>query len=147
MSGMAKSGDAFDFKEYGDTCRGVIARVKEPFMVVNQFNGNEEQKMVITVTQPDGTEAAIWLRTDPPNNIARAVTKAVEPHGYEIEDGARIAVQYVGEEDIGKGNPMKVFTCLYEPPVKGVTLEVVPEPVAVVETPAPVAPAEDLLDF
>ncbi len=149
MTQFAAAGDAFEFKEFGDTCRGIVARVKPPFDTISRFTGNEEQKMVITVTQEDGTEAAIWLRTNPFSNIAGAVRDAVADHGGKIEDGARIAVQYVSDQDVGKGEPMHVYTCAYAPPVKSVLLESVAEPVQapVVTEPAQLAPAEDLLDF
>ncbi len=151
MSEFAAAGDAFDFENHGDTCRGIIARVKPPFMTVNKWTNAAEQKMVITVTQSDGTETAIWLPTDPFKQITGAVRDAVvkSTGSFKIEEGARIAVQYVSDQDVGKGNPMHVFTCAYAPPANAVMLESVAESVQapVVAEPAQPAPAEDLLDL
>ena len=63
----------------------------------------------------DDGKRAIYLRRF--TNIHAAVGKAVKGAGKDaLENGGKLAVKFLDEEDTGKGNPLKKFGAKYEPP-------------------------------
>jgi len=105
----APAGDAFKFNEIGDKVKGVIthAEVKDQ---VNKFTNKDETVMVVTLETEDGDSWKLYPRISPGSQMARVIGDAVKEAGAKSLDvGGTLAVAYTDEEDIGKGNPMKVY--------------------------------------
>jgi len=112
----APAGDAFKFESINDKIKGVIthAEMKDQ---VNKFTNKDETVLVITIETEDGESAKVYPRTAPGSQMARVISDAVVAAGQtSLEVGGTLAVQWTGEEDIGKGNPMKVYAAAYEAP-------------------------------
>lgn len=113
------SGDTFKFEKIGDTLTGTITQVSDPFDRTSKFNDRQETVYPIGITGTDGAQRIIWptRRDTGPTPLLQAIVDAVIKAGaksYAV--GGKLAVRYSEDRDIGKGNPMKVYTAKYEPP-------------------------------
>ncbi len=146
MTEFASPGKAYSWKgsEIGTTVRGVITQAKAPEWQRNYGDDGDELVAVITIEQEDGEETALYVVLKPSNFLGNALADAVDG---KIDVGGRIAVQYTGDKDTGKGNPARMFKVEYAAPAKTVLLDVSRPAEAVTAPTVHPAPAEDLLDF
>lgn len=120
-------GKALKFNQVGDTYAGVIQSLK----VTQQtkfpsgdpdFNkdGTPKKQIVATLStslrdpsepDDDGTRN-LYIK----GNLQFAVSKALKKHGLKAPQvGGTIVVKFSGQEDTGKGNPLKLFEAAYKP--------------------------------
>ncbi len=146
ISGYERQGTSYKWEAVGAILKGEIVRVAEIDHDWPNFNRDGVESMLrFTVANEDG-EHGVYCRLKPFQAMGTAIVDAVQVHGPTIDVGAKIAIQRMPDLQTPNGMAHQ-FVAQYAPPTAGVTLEAVPDPVAVVETPAPAAPAEDLLDF
>ncbi len=146
ISGYERQGTSYKWDAVGDTLKGEIVRVGAIDHDWPNFNRDGVESMLpFTVANEDG-EHGVYCRLKPFAALGGAIVEAVQVHGSTIDVGAKIAIQRLPDLKTPNGMAHQ-YVAQYAPPTAGVTLEAVPDPVAVVETPAPVQPAEDLLDF
>lgn len=119
LLGSSGGAPAARFEAIGDTVKGrVVSAVKrqqtdfatrEP-----KFwpDGNPKWQIGITVATDDGDEVCIWAK----GQMLKAIRDAVAATGGKLEPEGILAVRYDSDEDVGKGNPMKVFVAQYKAP-------------------------------
>jgi len=108
------SGEAAKFDTIGDTLKGVVSYVGKWVERTNKFTNKQEEVLKIIVETDDGPRAIYPVKG---KQMPRAIGDALRASGAAaLEVGGRLAVRYSGNEDTGKGNPMKVFVAQYEPP-------------------------------
>ncbi|MEM7342460.1 MAG: hypothetical protein AAF467_27730 [Actinomycetota bacterium] len=115
-------GDSFKFTDRGDKVAGTIIHVDETVRE-NQFNGNNEKVLRITLDTDDGTKI-IWPVTNTnvdgdgyASRMAKAIVAAIRAaNATTLEVGARLGVEYYDDQDTDKGNPAKLYRAQYKPP-------------------------------
>src|SRR5262245_5882142 len=109
-----ESFDPFTFENIGDAARGIIMDV--PRVGDTQFG----ERLIVNLKTPEGPRT-LWVK---PGSMAQAVRDAVKAAGTaEMAEGGELAIAYTGERDTGKGNPMKLYTAKYKPPVGALNVE------------------------
>ncbi len=87
-------GDTFTFENVGDQLVGVFSnREKRQGM-------QGEMKLVVTLTEPDGTEQTVWC----PRDLAQEFKK------QQPELGAKLRITLIELKHTGQPSPMKIFT-------------------------------------
>jgi hypothetical protein len=98
----------------GTTYEGVIVEDGDWRDMTNQFSGLVEKKAVMNIRIDDGTQVAIWYAYN--RGIAQAIAAALDEAGLEATAvGQRLKLQYVGDQAVGKGNPMKMYRAKITP--------------------------------
>lgn len=83
---------------------------------------------VMEIESADGTAHTVWCSA---SRLRRAMEEA------NVGEGDRIRIEFEGEMDVGKGNPLKLYT------VRKWAAESGPEPQAAVASPAGESPSGD----
>ncbi len=107
----------FKFSTIGDTLKGVI--VERPRVLdVDKMGspGTKIRKMVVAVRDDGGATWALWVEARKP--MAAAIKEACEKVSVRgLAEGGTLAVRFTEEKDTGKGNPLKIYSAAYQPPV------------------------------
>lgn len=112
----SSGGKAATWPTIGTTYEGVIIEDGDWQDMTNQFSGLVEKKAVMTIQQDDGTDVPIFYPYN--RGIAQAIQAALDEAGLEeTQVGQRLKLQYVGDQAMGKGNPMKMFRARITPGV------------------------------
>ena len=119
------SGAAVKFKELGDTVEGTITYIGQPYDGTNPNNGKAETQVRIMLDVAGEDEPqALYVRTKPSHQMARAIAEAVRKAGTdELAEGGVLKVGWVDNEDVGKPQPMKVYKARYTPPAKSAKVD------------------------
>lgn len=108
----------FKFSAIGDTLKGKI--VERPRVLqVDKMGapGTKVTKMVVAVTDDAGATWALWVEARKP--MAQAIKEACDKAEVKgLAEGGTIAIRFTEEKDTGKGNPLKIFSAAYQPPVQ-----------------------------
>jgi hypothetical protein len=117
----APSGEAFKFATVGDKVQGTVTYVGDWHTHTNNF-GQEETSLKIVLDTGNGELSAVYPKKG--STMAQAIAEAIKKAGQaQLVRGATLGVKFSGEKDTGKGNPLKLFTALYEPPANGASFE------------------------
>lgn len=109
------SGEAVKFDTIGVTAKGTVAYIGDWRTHTTKFN-KEVTSFKIVLEADTGAKIAVYPEKG--SQMARAIGEAIRAAGaVELTAGAKLAVRYERDEDVGKGNPMKVFVAQYVPPV------------------------------
>lgn len=107
----------FKFSAIGDTLKGVI--VERPRVLdVDKMGspGVKLRKMVVAVRDDAGDTWALWVEARKP--MAAAIKEACDKSQVTgLAEGGTLAVRFTEEKDTGKGNPLKIYSAAYQPPV------------------------------
>jgi hypothetical protein len=118
------SGTAVKFPNLGDKVSGTIAHIGDPWTEVNKFNGKEETSVRVLLDVGADDNAALYVRTKPTSQMARAIADAIKATGNdEMLVGGKLTVQYFEDEDTGKPQPMKKYRAKYEAPAAGARVD------------------------
>jgi hypothetical protein len=110
----APQGTAFKFASINDKVQGTVIYVGDWHTHVNNF-GTEETSLKIVLEVADGEPVAIYPKKGSP--MVQAIAEAIQKAGQtKLLTGSTLGVKYSGDKDTGKGNPLKLFTAVYEAP-------------------------------
>lgn len=113
----------FKFSSIGDTLKGVI--VERPRVLdVDKMGspGVKIRKMVVAIRDDAGDTWALWVEARKP--MATAIKEACDKSQVAgLAEGGTLAVRFTEEKDTGKGNPLKMFSAAYQPPVETTSVD------------------------
>ena len=106
-------GTAWKWDKPGQTLAGKIEYVSAPEEGTS-FSGEPITQIRLTIEDETGDMHRLWPKIGPKlSNLGRNLLEAAD---YNLEVGAKISIQYLKDEDIGKPSPMRSFTVAYTPP-------------------------------
>jgi len=113
-------GESAKFQTVGDKVQGTVIYVGEWHTSTNNF-GKKQTSVKIVLDTADGTKAIYPNQGSP---MAQAIGQAIKKAGAQVlAKGATLGVKFSGEKDVNKGNPLKLFTAVYEAPKGGTTFD------------------------
>lgn len=115
---------AFKFENVGDTIKGTIAETPRVVDTKNMNNGQDEKKLVITVTAEDGETYAVWVKAGFAANAVKEALREANAEKDGLQEGGQFAMRLDELRNTGKPQPAKVFKAKYTPPApKGVGVD------------------------
>ena len=109
-------GESVKFADVGDKVQGTVLYVGDWYTSTNNF-GKERTSVKIVLETADGNLSIFPERG---STMAQAIGEAVrKAGGTKLLPGATLGVKFSSTKDVGKGNPLKLFTAVYEAPKNG----------------------------
>jgi hypothetical protein len=114
---------SFEFHNVGDTAHGTLIEAPRVVEHPDKFKqGASKTSLVCNLRTNDGEIRTLWVEQG--KQIATAVVEAVQAAGAStIAEGGQLAVRFTETKDTGKGNPMKVFAAVYQPPAPSTAID------------------------
>lgn len=113
----------FEFHNVGDTAHGTLVEAPRVVEHPDKFNqGKTKTSLVCNLRTDSGEVKTLWVEAN--KQMATAVSEAVKAAGVTtIAEGGQLAVRFTETKDTGKGNPMKVFAAVYQPPAPATAID------------------------